>query len=965
MRNYIIILLFLLNCKLNAQENRYINLTTTNGLANDNVYVAQQSDDGKMWFGTNFGLSSYDGFRFENYGRANGIASKAVIDIVNAGGDSLLFIAYPNTLQTFTKKKQIRTIEVYKNFTIEFLVKHKNNFIFYNKSSSMFGVWDGKTSNFYDLALLANLTNLNIQSVNANHEQLIIVTNLGVYSFENSKATLISNSNTATHYFKINNQQVLLSNANISKMADVNTNQVIANYTNIGKNAFFAMQTKGNDIWFRGLDKGLFKYSNGQITELSKKFKLDQIVIHKIFEDKDYNVWLCTDGSGIVLIPNSNFIIYNTNDGLTNNKITQLVQSKTGLIIGTNNGLNFFVDNKIGKFDLLPLQPKLQYTHHLSSSKEYDFNINITNTFAEFSNINQNKIVHKQQNGFNFLATSGTTIYQQSTQKYWSANHNEIVFFDNFKIQKVINIAEQKVRKVYELIMYNNQFWVATTDGLLNLNGNIIIKNQQFCNKKFGEVLDLYVDSKNVLWITTDNGLFTFNSKTWEVPFEIDDVLQKYCLKITEDNDGVKWIATWGGLVKWNGKTKVVYNVKNGLSSNTVNTVLYEARSDNLYIGTENGLNVIKKAQLISDTIARQLTIVANSANGKVFENNVELPANTNSVSFYLNVPFFSFDNSVIYEYKINNGAWQKTNNPNVILPNLNNGNYILYARAIINGMVVNKSDMQFAFKVKTPFYKTWLFIILSAALLQYGFYRIYSNYKKKKWVKQKMQHQLEMQMADLKQQAFTSLLNPHFIFNSLNSIQNYINKQDRQNANRYLSDFAKLIRKNFNSSKFSLIDLDEELETIAIYLQLEKMRFTDKFDYEIKVDNSIAQGDYVLPSLMIQPFVENAMLHGLNYLSTKGKLTIDVTIINQQLSILIKDNGIGIEKSKQLKTNTNHKSRGMQLIADRIEMFNKLNTEPIVLKIYPLLPNEENQGNVIDLLIPQSIKQSLKQNED
>ena len=119
------------------------------------------------------------------------------------------------------------------------------------------------------------------------------------------------------------------------------------------------------------------------------------------------------------------------------------------------------------------------------------------------------------------------------------------------------------------------------------------------------------------------------------------------------------------------------------------------------------------------------------------------------------------------------------------------------------------------------------------------------------------------MQKADyasLKQQAFTSLMNPHFIFNALNSVQHYINKQDRQLANKYLSNFATLIRRSFEASQKSFVTLEEELQTMRLYLELEQMRFTDKFDYNISVSNEAEDEDWMLPSMMLQPFLENAV---------------------------------------------------------------------------------------------------------
>ena len=203
--------------------------------------------------------------------------------------------------------------------------------------------------------------------------------------------------------------------------------------------------------------------------------------------------------------------------------------------------------------------------------------------------------------------------------------------------------------------------------------------------------------------------------------------------------------------------------------------------------------------------------------------------------------------------------------------------------------------------------------------------------------------------------------MNPHFIFNSLNSIQHYVNRQDRKSANKYLSDFATLIRKNFDAAQQSFVSLDEELETLRLYLSLEKMRFTDKFDYEIILSATTEEDEWMLPSMVLQPFLENSIIHGLMPLSTKGLLTIEAFTKNNALHVTITDNGVGIEKSKLYKTNKKHVSRGMQLIKERLEMLSSLGKEPILFTIEPNKLNEENEGTKVSLVFPQSVYEAFQ----
>ena len=151
-------------------------------------------------------------------------------------------------------------------------------------------------------------------------------------------------------------------------------------------------------------------------------------------------------------------------------------------------------------------------------------------------------------------------------------------------------------------------------------------------------------------------------------------------------------------------------------------------------------------------------------------------------------------------------------------------------------------------------------------------------------------------------------------------------------------------------------MSLDEELETIRLYLALEKMRFSDKFDYDITLSHEAEEEEWMLPSMVLQPFLENAIIHGLMPLSSKGKLSIQASIKNNALQIIITDNGIGLAKSKLYKTDKKHISRGMELIKERLEILSQLGKEPIEFIISPLQPNAENVGTKITLSFPYSV---------
>ena len=181
-------------------------------------------------------------------------------------------------------------------------------------------------------------------------------------------------------------------------------------------------------------------------------------------------------------------------------------------------------------------------------------------------------------------------------------------------------------------------------------------------------------------------------------------------------------------------------------------------------------------------------------------------------------------------------------------------------------------------------------------------------------------------QKTELEQKQLRAQMNPHFIFNCLNSIQHFVVANDVKNANKYLSGFALLMRQTLENSKEGIITLRKEIEYLENYLGLERMRFEDKFTYEINID-ALNIDTIEIPSMIIQPFIENAIRHGLCYLETKpGKLKINFYKKGNYLYCEVDDNGIGREQSQKLKFSSSHayESRGMELTRQRLELVSK-----------------------------------------
>ena len=228
--------------------------------------------------------------------------------------------------------------------------------------------------------------------------------------------------------------------------------------------------------------------------------------------------------------------------------------------------------------------------------------------------------------------------------------------------------------------------------------------------------------------------------------------------------------------------------------------------------------------------------------------------------------------------------------------------------------------------EMERPFYtQAWFYgflLLLFGVTLYFTFSFLINKSRKDAITAQKM--------AQLERSALQAQMNPHFIFNSLNSIQAYIASNENDKANRFLAKFARLIRVMLNNSRSTKVSLQEEVDSLKLYLELEKMRFKEKFDFEIILDPDIDPLDIELPPLLIQPYLENAIIHGLAQKRSQGKINLYYIIKGKYLLATVTDNGIGVEQSRKTKTGAKslHKSVGMTLTQKRLEMLDEGNTD-------------------------------------
>ncbi len=306
----------------------------------------------------------------------------------------------------------------------------------------------------------------------------------------------------------------------------------------------------------------------------------------------------------------------------------------------------------------------------------------------------------------------------------------------------------------------------------------------------------------------------------------------------------------------------------------------------------------------------------------------IELSYRQNFFSFDISAFDYSEANELEYAYLLEgfDRNWNYIGNQRSgSYTNVPGGDYVLRLKVRNSSGVWNEQGQRIRIHITKPFWQTTWFIVLLLFAVGGIIFLVYHLRVNSVRRRAKLRSDYEIRLNELENSALRTQMNPHFIFNSLNTINSFINSNERERAHQYISKFSKLIRLILDHSREKKITLSNELEVVDLYVQLERIRFDNKFAYKLDIAESIETDNIEVPPLIIQPFIENAILHGLLPLGSGGVLQIEVSKVEQHLLLSISDNGIGREKAREqrLPVKAKHKSHGLEITSKRIELFN------------------------------------------
>ena len=325
-----------------------------------------------------------------------------------------------------------------------------------------------------------------------------------------------------------------------------------------------------------------------------------------------------------------------------------------------------------------------------------------------------------------------------------------------------------------------------------------------------------------------------------------------------------------------------------------------------------------------------------------------------NTISFDCSVLNFNNQDDIFYEYKLVglSDNWETTRMKYFDFASLGPGSYIFKFRAKRLNSDWSEPAV-FRFDIDTPFWEKpivfMMYIAILISIILIFILLIYKNKHAKKLFEIKQNYQIK----SLEQRALQAMMNPHFIFNVLNSIQFYLTSNNAIKAQLNLTRFAKLIRKNLEINQEKFISIEEEIEYLELYLSLEKLRFDESFQYKINVDSSIDESDVNIPTMLIQPFIENAIWHGIMPQGGVGEIIISFKRNLNNLIITIFDNGVGYDATKS-NINLHHKSVGLKMTEERLFLMQSIYNETFSMRVVKVDNKDSSlSGTKVTLKLP------------
>ncbi len=938
-----------------CQEYNYVHYDVKDGLAGSTVYGIVQDKDGFMWYGTETGLSRFDGTHFKNFYTSDGLPDNEIIKLFVDSKNRVWIIPFKNSICYYWKGKihnqendsllkQVgisgELISINEDSQGNILVSEIHHLYLIDREGKVFSIKPDQDIPFsivktgidkygkFKIALTVN-GHFKFCSTDLKKHELIVNPEILTNVFANSYSTI--EVSPALEMYK-NNDLLSLKYSQSDSPINIKIPEGYISYSRVDDSLLTINTSKG---------AYLFDMNKRRVTDT---FMIYQI-INSVTKDTEENLWFCVPGKGVYRLSSGRFMNYFF---VRQSRPVFCIQKFDSLIyVGSDDYHLLILDTKKQKLNDWKIGNGDTRGRITALAKAYGNNIIAGTDNGVFRlDIEKKKIAEYY---YDFAAIKSISV--ESNNSLIISSSRTVVRTDanHFSFKDII-------WKDRATCAFSNgkMFCIGTLNGLYIIDSNKKIIYLGDSNNVFRSRINAISKTNDgPIWVATNgSGIVAFkDNKIISNITESDGLTSNICRNIFLSENAI-WVGTDKGLNKIShsdtGWAITSFTSADGLNSDIINAVY--ADGEQIYVGTPQGIAYFNEAQISKKSICNLQITGINTLSRQLFPDstNFVLTPENNNIEFQFVGISYKSAGKISYQYRLIglDSNWRSTNTTLLNYTSLRSGKYELQLKAV-NKFGVKSNLIKVPFAVaKTIWEQLWFRILMIALIVIFLWliinYRIATIRKK-----ENEKSETVRRISELEQMALKSQMNPHFIFNCLNSIQHYVIDKDIIGANEFISNFSKLIRLTLDNSSKPSISITDEISYITAYLELEQKRFEDKFTFSIIADG-ITKNNYFIPPMILQPYVENAIRHGIRYREdNKGELIIKFEKNEEYLVSVIFDNGIGRKLSQQFKGSNSieYQSRGMDLTARRIEMFNKVHSSKIIININDL---EDENRNVL-----------------
>lgn len=637
------------------------------------------------------------------------------------------------------------------------------------------------------------------------------------------------------------------------------------------------------------------------------------------YADRQGGYWVATQEQGVIYYPNPSIGTYTGFRGMEQNRPYALaVKDGQNVFIGFGQGKVFQLTPQTGRVMPLPVVPLANTIFDLAYDERAGRLWAATNYAQFWENGQWNAPPFPNDRGIP-AARIGRA---PDGERLFFSSQKGLVAIDGRSLEWRTSLGSQHNIGVFDAVSdAYGAVWAGTPVGLFLWAGPAFIRAGNGKHPAFENPVEklLYMPD-SALVFSDGKDIFRWKNEklrclTCEAGIEVSQLAD-----MSAGSPGLLWAAAGKQLVRlaWTERDSCrarMFSTMHGLPPGNVKAL--DRQADTLWVLTDGGLAALPAVQPAAAPARVVLEGLWVNNTPSQARPGIRFAFGENNLSFQLTALNFRSAGQTRYRYRLHTGdAWQETEDRLLRFFSLGEGRYRLEVQAQNEDGIWGET-LVFPFAVKPPFYRAWWFFAGLGLLLAAGVFGAF-RYRLREVQKEAAMRE---QIAALERSALQAQMNPHFIFNSLNSIQNFIMQNDKQQAAQYLATFARLVRDALNASVEGKITLEAEVRMLENYLSLEKLRFKNNFDYAVEVAEGTDAFDILLPPLLIQPFVENAVLHGMKNAAGHGFIRVFFEEKGDALYAIVEDNGPGLSAGKDAPQPGEHKSLGMGITQKRLAL--------------------------------------------